>query len=283
MAFINEQVKLGNYIETQLAHMKTSELIARANNASPHTFANSSQRYWKLDWCTPVKPKPTQNSGKGNGENVEGEKYNFMYKAWMPSEVPAWKQLEVDENEILDLSMYDRTKKVVAPQVGSAPTSSGQNAGNGLTADDIRGAVGGQESIPSFSGSDAIAKKEKEALGAAGAVETTAVEATEVKGHIQPEFEATVAADEALKAKTQDDKMESQAGSIDAPAVSPVTPAANYSHESQVTENEGHKEKGGDKPAEANIPGVNDAESHKPEDASPSVIVPDADGDIPLE
>ncbi|SCU86721.1 LANO_0C08988g1_1 [Lachancea nothofagi CBS 11611] len=146
--------------------MQSSTLIARANNASAHTFANSNRKFWKFDWYTPLKPKQntTASTDKTDKNDNAGEElYNFKYKTWLPSDQQAWQILDNDSDEIIDLSSYDRTRQVVQPQ-GSAPPNGAQKPTEGLSADDIRGAVGGQESLPGFSAPHAseLEKKDSE-------------------------------------------------------------------------------------------------------------------------
>ncbi|KAM3165155.1 hypothetical protein ACU8KH_00918 [Lachancea thermotolerans] len=172
--------------------MEASALISRANNASTHTFSNSNPKYWKFDWYTPVKPKQAQSNEKSSGENDSEERFSFKYKTWLPSEKPAWKQLEAEVEEIIDLEQYDRTKQPKTLQPGSAPVVNGQAAADGLTADDIRGAVGGQETMIGFSASDATTKNDTKPAqanheGPDGRVDPTA--SLDANGEQKPESE----------------------------------------------------------------------------------------------
>ncbi|CUS22501.1 LAQU0S05e06810g1_1 [Lachancea quebecensis] len=171
--------------------METSALISRANNASTHTFSNSNPKYWKFDWYTPVKPKQAQSNEKSSGENDAEEKFSFKFKTWLPSEKAAWKQLEADVEETIDLEQYDRTKQPMALQPGSAPAVNGQVATNGLTADDIRGAVGGQETMIGFSASDTTAKSDAEPVEAShGATDGKASPTQSLDANSEPTLES---------------------------------------------------------------------------------------------
>ncbi|CEP64027.1 Rtt102p LALA0_S10e00562g [Lachancea lanzarotensis] len=139
--------------------MEANALISRANNASTYNFGNSNCKFWKFDWHTPVKPRPSGSApaekSDGNDNNDE-ELYNFKYKTWLASENAAWDVLSANPNETIDLSLFDRTQQVgqttkQSNHNNNGPSINGQNtADNGLSADDIRGAVGGQESLPGF-------------------------------------------------------------------------------------------------------------------------------------
>ncbi|AGO13551.1 AaceriAGL331Cp [[Ashbya] aceris (nom. inval.)] len=131
-------------------------LIEQANKLSGYA---ADVRRWRYAWFTPSKNIEDDN-------NMES--YGFEYKCWQ--RVGADEPLDLlddTDDHVLDLNAFDRTRKDAqskVSQVGGGPTGSGTT---GLTMEDIRGAVGGVEAIPGFSSSDAIAKKEQEAGGAA--------------------------------------------------------------------------------------------------------------------
>ncbi|SCV02453.1 LAME_0H00870g1_1 [Lachancea meyersii CBS 8951] len=137
--------------------MQASALISRANNASTNNFSNSSRKFWKLDWQTPVKPRSNATAVSDKPDNTDGngeELYNFKFKTWLPADQAAWIDPSEDPDEIIDLSLYDRTKIVEQSPENSRSSVTpinGHKTANGLSADDIRGAVGGQETLSGFS------------------------------------------------------------------------------------------------------------------------------------
>ncbi|SCU86471.1 LAFA_0E00958g1_1 [Lachancea sp. 'fantastica'] len=151
--------------------MEANALIARANNASTNNFSNSSCKFWKFDWHTPVKPRSsgtaTAEKPDGNDNNDE-DLYNFKYKTWLASEHAAWDTLSATPNETIDLSLFDRTKQQRQPtqqtnnNIGAPATNTQNPAEPGLSADDIRGAVGGQESLPGFNTSQPSQEKSQD-------------------------------------------------------------------------------------------------------------------------
>lgn len=142
--------------------MQAEALISRANRLTSTSFAQSNRKFWKYDWLTPRRPLQSQSLDKtANSDNVEEDKYSFQYKTWQPAENKQWEDLDDSTDDVLELTLYDRTRKVDnIGETGSA--ANGAETTDGLTVDDIRGAVGAEESIPGFSSSDAAAVKEKE-------------------------------------------------------------------------------------------------------------------------
>ncbi|SCU79538.1 LADA_0B01376g1_1 [Lachancea dasiensis] len=131
--------------------MQANTLIARANNASVLTFGNSTHKFWTFDWCTPQKLRQTSVIGteKSDENDASGEElYNFKYKVWQPSEKAGWHDLDADADEIIDLTLFDRTRSNEATPGAKGPVSDGHPSSEGLSAEDIRGAVGGQETLP---------------------------------------------------------------------------------------------------------------------------------------
>ncbi|CCF57639.1 hypothetical protein KAFR_0C06430 [Kazachstania africana CBS 2517] len=127
-------------------------LIDQAN--SGHRFGANPEKkeYWKLDWFTPAKQdsfsanSETNDTANETNRETSQEKYNFKYQTWV--KIDSAESIPSEENDTLqpiDLSIIDRNEVSDGNQ--------GNTDGNkdSLTVDDIRGAVGGSESIPGLS------------------------------------------------------------------------------------------------------------------------------------
>lgn len=129
-------------------------LIEKANRGDYFSNLENIQ-HWKSDWLTPTKAAVNNsnesNLDLNNDDNNENssERYPFKFKTWLKTETSVFNS-DDDELDVLDLATYDRTRKA-ADSKGSSKTNGDKD---GLSMDDIRGAVGGSESIPGLSKSD---------------------------------------------------------------------------------------------------------------------------------
>ncbi|SCU98691.1 LAMI_0F15896g1_1 [Lachancea mirantina] len=140
----------------------SGSLISRANRANNITFSSTSQKYWKYDWYSPLQVDTPAENGNGEvSENKDQDRLSFHIKKWIPTEKPEWDDAELEVDDVLDLKNYDRSNRQVLEQEIQNGAEH-QNTTSGLSADDIRGAVGNEGGISGFSGSDAITRKEKE-------------------------------------------------------------------------------------------------------------------------
>lgn len=143
-----------------MSTLYSNSLIRKASGLNDNALTSSDgNKYWKYDWFTPAKSQQNNDSTTATGESGE-DKYAFKYKNWVPVEKSVLTQDQADDKDYLELKKFDRTRLADQEQIVS--TTNGHPSENTLTMDDIRGAVGGGESIPGFSGSDAITNKEKE-------------------------------------------------------------------------------------------------------------------------
>ncbi|AMD21962.1 HFR107Wp [Eremothecium sinecaudum] len=128
-------------------------VIDQASRLSGHS---GSVKLWRYDWCSPPK----------NEDENDQENYDFQFKRWqrvpkVNNEASDSSNGLDDDQDYLDLNLYDRFRASDGGKVPSQISSTNKPA-SGLTMDDIRGAVGGVESIPGFSSSDTVSKKETE-------------------------------------------------------------------------------------------------------------------------
>ncbi|EDO18795.1 hypothetical protein Kpol_1028p70 [Vanderwaltozyma polyspora DSM 70294] len=131
-------------------------LIEKANRGG-YVLTADNRQHWKYDWFTPLKKNEVSqervNMDPNSMENEES-KYPFKYKTWLKADVSDFHDNK-EELDVLDLSKYDRTKKLVVTN-GVSVTEDDQSS---LTMADIRGAVGGSESIPGLSKTDAVTEQ----------------------------------------------------------------------------------------------------------------------------
>ncbi|ODV58413.1 uncharacterized protein ASCRUDRAFT_120827 [Ascoidea rubescens DSM 1968] len=144
------------------------------------------ERYWRRSYMSPRKPfQDLSVDGKGNGggksssgsgsDNKPSQQYSFKLRSWVleecndgiEAETPGTEEYCFDvpeDSELVELEEYVFVKRKVdklEQRASRGMASGGDEEDDGLTAEDIRGAVGG-ELISGFSGSDVQAKKEGE-------------------------------------------------------------------------------------------------------------------------
>lgn len=104
----------------------------------------------------------TETDGKVDEDDDAVERYSFKLKTWLKANQNDFANLESPENNTLtalDLNLFDRTRiSANTDQTKIALEKNKRVDENGLTEKDIRGAVGGSESIPGLSSSN---KKEE--------------------------------------------------------------------------------------------------------------------------
>ena len=187
-------------------------LIDKANQGGYYMPQEQQTQHWEYQWHSPPKEHLHQGPAAAasasaapastNDGEIAPETYPFQYKTWVPTARPA----QEDTNETvkpLDLSQYERSKYT--------------SNNNGLTEDDIRGAVGGTEAIPGLSAStDANTAAEEVTKAPAPAVETavepiaeTAMEpveaAPEQPVEVAPEQPAEVATEQPVAPAESED------------------------------------------------------------------------------
>ncbi|AQZ13498.1 RTT102 (YGR275W) [Zygosaccharomyces parabailii] len=145
-------------------------LIERANNGG-HFDNSNSRQWWKYDWYTPSHHANSSGSGNANSDgnqfsdNSVVEKYPFNYKTWIKSDVCIWQDLlkANDSLDLLDASSYSAQEQADAAVAHSQQMANRPANGDSLTAEDIRGAVGGVGTISGLSSSDAQQTTREEA------------------------------------------------------------------------------------------------------------------------
>ncbi|CCE61628.1 hypothetical protein TPHA_0A05540 [Tetrapisispora phaffii CBS 4417] len=145
-------------------------LINRANSGG-FFHSNTKIEHWEYQWYTPVKVNGNDNTGEASLNNFysniiqvandeesinndQVEKYSFRYKKWTRVETPQQKvnenvKSENEELDVLNLALYDRTRK------HDEGSKNGKTTNGSLTVDDIRDAVGGSDSIAGLSKGEA--------------------------------------------------------------------------------------------------------------------------------
>ncbi|KAH3899404.1 Rtt102p SCDLUD_004847 [Saccharomycodes ludwigii] len=119
-------------------------------------------KYWVYDWYSPTNQKiTTTTNNNNNNNNNTNEKVVFKYKTWFENiNVPL--ETSDSENELMDLD--EPYKTIFDLNLFDRKNNMGNKRSDGLTMDDIRGAVGtGGESIPGLSSTtDAIKETSKD-------------------------------------------------------------------------------------------------------------------------
>lgn len=122
-------------------------LIDRANQVG-HYLSQDQNQYWEYKLFSPLRDQHLTHTQQTENDST----YPFKYMTWVRKQNIISSEQEETVNTVeqqqnndddtlipLDLSQFDRSKYTTN--------------NNGLSADDIRGAVGGSESIPGFSSS----------------------------------------------------------------------------------------------------------------------------------
>ncbi|CDK28356.1 unnamed protein product [Kuraishia capsulata CBS 1993] len=146
-------------------------LVRSANSHLNLLDQQSGERRWTRDWFNPPKPK-TNEGGIANGINgIVGSSapdsqsttpqpvaiYPFELKTWVLKTDEASEPIvDGDDDDFIDL-----TKFTTGEPTNTESEASGSRTDSGLSAADIKGAVGG-DAIPGFSSSAAQEMKEKE-------------------------------------------------------------------------------------------------------------------------
>ncbi|QLG72962.1 hypothetical protein HG535_0E00460 [Zygotorulaspora mrakii] len=141
-------------------------LIARANRGN---FAGvEKKQYWKYDWYTPSRIDATTSNTNSNAEIARSsesgstDKLPVKYKTWSKTDKSIFVDYHDDDiGDLFDLSMHSGIAHVVAGNSTGAKVPNGGTMDEGLTMEDIRGAVGDSEAIPGLSSSDTIKKNQE--------------------------------------------------------------------------------------------------------------------------
>lgn len=130
-------------------------LINKANQGGRYSIQENKQ-HWEWDLYSPTKELHSESGNSNENNDNEVEKYPFEYKTWIKSDKNIFEKwfAKTDSLQPLDLDDFDRTKNTTKVKKPNQLTER-ENNPDGLTVDDIRGAVGGSESIPGFSSSAA--------------------------------------------------------------------------------------------------------------------------------
>ncbi|QLL30230.1 hypothetical protein HG536_0A00470 [Torulaspora globosa] len=138
-------------------------LIQRANNTN-YLSASEKKSHWRYDWYAASRPETVSgghgnSSGEGGRSETDSHKNSFKYKTWLKSEMPASNaSAEIEEGDLFDLANYSLDR--VNGTSSGAPRATGEGArNNSLTVEDIRGAVGGAESMIALSSAGTSAPK----------------------------------------------------------------------------------------------------------------------------
>ncbi|CCK72392.1 Rtt102p KNAG_0K00240 [Huiozyma naganishii CBS 8797] len=143
-------------------------LIKKANQGG--RFGSSEHiQHWQYVWHTPTRDEEAAGrtseldagatAAKGNNQSQgdsldQPESFPFKFKTWKRADECEWDTVE-DTLVPLDLDNFDITKVVQDQSAVKGGHEKETQSMDGLTEDDIRGAVGGSESIPGLSGSSA--------------------------------------------------------------------------------------------------------------------------------
>lgn len=151
-----------------------SSLIERANRGN--FGSQEKKQHWKYEWYTPSNSDITTNASNSNTEGshiTKGgstKKYSFQYKTWMRTDNGIFEGSQnKSTGDLYDLTKYSGAGSTHDVNIAGVRAQNGNPRDEGLTVEDIRGAVGDSEAIPGFSNSDA-AKEKVEAENSASIV-----------------------------------------------------------------------------------------------------------------
>jgi len=187
-------------------------LIDRANQ-SGHYLPQDQNQCW--EWRSFSPPKEQHLAHTQPQQTADDDStYPFQYKTWLRKQTAAVVEIDTDSNGKenssridtlipLDLSQFDRTKYTTN--------------NNGLSVDDIRGAVGGSESIPGLSSSSTT--ETTTTTNPATTVTETDVVTTTVETPAAETPSAETRSDEMPITTVETPSEETQAGETPAPTV----------------------------------------------------------------
>ncbi|ODQ82147.1 hypothetical protein BABINDRAFT_12186 [Babjeviella inositovora NRRL Y-12698] len=123
----------------KIQNLSKSNLTSRTQTPE---FRPTSETHWVRDWNYPAKPA-AKHSSQFPGSVPPTEFYPFQIKSWIRSDSPVPLNFDSPLDDTFDLSQY---------RYGSVVEDTAEKtAGDGLSAADIRGAVGGSNTIFSSS------------------------------------------------------------------------------------------------------------------------------------
>lgn len=133
-----------------------NSLIDRANSTSYFGVAEKKS-HWKYDWHAPARPETSSGSqGATNPDSnrtsdTEG-KTSLRFKTWLRSEMPVFGGLsDIEKSDLFDLSKYSTGANGSVADRKNGQTAGAGAAGDSLTEEDIRGAVGNSGSMATLS------------------------------------------------------------------------------------------------------------------------------------
>ncbi|SMN22401.1 similar to Vanderwaltozyma polyspora Kpol_1028p70 hypothetical protein [Maudiozyma saulgeensis] len=135
-------------------------LIEKANQ-SGHYLPQDQNQSWEFRWFSPLKEQHlahTQPQQTADEEN----KYPFQYKTWLRKQPNT--TVDVDNVSIEEPSDSTKIDTLIPLNLSQFNRAKYSTNNNGLSVDDIRGAVGGSESIPGLSSSNAATTVERQTV-----------------------------------------------------------------------------------------------------------------------
>lgn len=133
-------------------------IFATASGNNLGTPGVETVEYYRPSYIQPKRPAAENGSAEANGSTENGslhktQEYPFKILSWVRSSKP-YTQPDCDEQEVLDIGELLAQKEEASRKVEQAAQTKKQQEVSGLSAADIRGAVGVEEGISGLSASN---------------------------------------------------------------------------------------------------------------------------------
>lgn len=123
-------------------------LIDRANQVG-HYLPQDQNQYWEYKLFSPLKDQHLTHTQQTENDST----YPFKYMTWVRKQNIISSEQEETANNTVEQQQNNDNDNLIPLDLSQFDRSKYTNNNNGLSADDIRGAVGGSESIPGLSSS----------------------------------------------------------------------------------------------------------------------------------